>query len=352
MYEIENLGIVSAHHLQSLYYGSHLEKNITKPVWDNIVKTLSEVFPSWTLFTEPMYMVAVDGTNYYFQRNVITIPDSTGITVLGSELFSDFYLGLEDSELRTILECAYEQTGHGMCITNNIIPNVYKDNYLYATTEAIILKSDESFDDYMQTLTSKKRNSIKGSLKCADGFKYQSVCNFTNKETVWILSKLLNNFSNIGVGEDGAFGVEFAQAQWIPMLLNAQLDDYRVYRVLDSDDNLVGFLGYVKRIPIDTECYSGHEVWDFTSFVQDRKYKGVGSAMLIETARSVLESTNAESIAVTLATAPPPGTEFNYFQYKRNCSNAQQEVVNGLATYATAERVFQCSYDSLNKEWK
>jgi hypothetical protein len=349
-YKVVDLGILDAQGLINIYKGSHLEINIPQTVWERIVTSLHAMFPHWTLFTENMYCTTLNGVSYYFQRNAITIPYDTGITLLASELFSDFVIDLDEKDVVGILQVVYQDVQQGLSLTNVVVPNAQCDKFLYDSTEMILLNPGDTFDHYLTTLTSKKRNSIKGSLKKASGFKYTQVTEFSTQETVWILSRLLHNFADIGVGLDGMFGVDYAQAQWIPILSEASSTDYKVFRVLDADDRIVGFVGYVARKPLSIGGYADREIWDFTSFVQDRSYLGVGSAMLIETTHLLLGIVQ-KPISIMLATAQPPGCEFNYFQYKRNCSNYSQEVISALATHADTDRVFPCSFDSKNKVW-
>ena len=350
MREILNLGVLSVDQLIALYPGSHLVQNLTQDTWESTVKAFAEYYPDWLMLKEPVYKVTYDNMDLYLQRNVITIPDETGLSPLASELFSDFIVDISNEDLDATLETVFDLTGHGMSFLNCICPRVKTSNYLYAETEAILLDSDATEADYFASITSKKRNSVKSSLKLAGSFTYERLQSLTSKDALWIAMRLLQNFAEDGTGEDNAYVVEFSQAQWLHLVANSHNPFIHIYKVMDGEKT-VGYVGYVVRSPSDIEPYAGREVCDFTSFVQDRSYKGVGSAMLYTTATKLRDELG-KSVAVLLNTAPPPGTDFNYYQYKRNCSNANIQTVNALATYATVERVFSCSYDSKNKEWK
>lgn len=350
MVSIKNLGILDTDKLLNLYQGSHIEKQIPQSLWNSIVGNLSRNYPDWTLFTQDVYSVEFSNFTLYLQETVISLVEGTGPAPIGCEFFFEQYLDLTDQQYLDLFENFAKQTGIGCCFTTVYSPQVVSQKHIHGFSSIIQYSKDMKIPEYLKTLNAKKRNSVKKSLESCDGLKFKRLVEFTQDQTTWLHMTLLRNFANEGTTFDNGFSVEYAQVQWTALLGSMKTADFYVVGAFDGD-KLVGAVGLSRRTSIATEHHTGVGVhYDFTSYVQDHAYKNIASGLLIH-AVELLTDRWYQDVSVTLSTAPPPGTDYNYFMYKRNCANVNLPIVSALAMNPKAERAYPNSFDSNTGTW-
>ena len=352
---IKNLGRLDATQLKQLYLGSHIEKQIPQSLWVSIVDGLALTYPDWFLFTQDVYAVEFPEFTLYMQDNVISVINGTGPGPLCCDIILEQHIPLSEEQIVWMFENFATATGgRGCYFTNVYAPNVLTDKHLEGSSSIMEYAKKDSIDSYIGKLTSKKRNSVKKSLAASDGYglRFKRLVSFTQEQLTWLHMTLLRNFASEGTTEDNAYSVEFAQVQWAALLGSMKNPDFYVVGVFNPQDVLVGAIGLTRRIPINNEYRNDTGVhYDFTSYVQNHAYNGISSAVLLN-AVSLLADKWYQDVTVTLSTAVPPGTDYDYFLYKRNCSTTRQAAVSMLATHVDAERIYPCSFDSKQGEWK
>lgn len=351
MVSIKKLGVLDSGQLKGIYPGSHIEKQIPQSLWDSIVDSLKRNYPDWALFTQEVYSVEFPQFTLYLQETVISLVEGTGPAPIGCELFFEQNLDLTDTQYLELFENFAKETGIGCCFTTVYSPEVQSNKHIHNHSSIIEFDKGTDISAYLFKLKSKKRNSANKSLDACKGLTFKRLVEFTQDQTTWLHMTLLRNFAREGTTMENGCSVEYAQVQWTALLGSMKTADFYVVGAFNDQGQIVGAIGLARRIPIDNDHRKDVGVhYDFTSYVQDHSYKNIASGMLLH-AVELLTDKWYQDVTVTLSTAPPPGTDYNYFMYKRNCSSNSIPVVSALAMNPNAERAYPNSFDSNTGTW-
>lgn len=341
-----NLGVLNAQQLVALYPHSSMSNNVTYHFWSNLIQSLYLTNPNWYLFTQPVFVKECEGIKMYFQLGMYHTANETGLGLLGEDFINEFLVDLTVSQYaKQVIEYIH-YTGYAHAVTN-IQLNDEGDGTrsLVQSSNVIRISPDMDLDDYLMTLTSKKRNSAKKSLSISQGLTYSHVQHLNPTQVAWTLMHVVNNFGDSGAGEDNSYALEASMHQWTTLIGSP---DTEMFMAFDSSTHLpVSVFAFTRRSPDSS-------VYDFSAFIQDkRSYNGAGTAMLMETAM-LLSNRCMREVTILLNTAPSPGEDYDsYVSYKKNASNASIQVHSMLASEPGSELApyYKNVFDSTKKVW-
>lgn len=352
-----NLGVLSPKQIQGLWVYSHLSQNVPRQFWETLVDNLASFNPDWSMFKNDIWHVRVGCINYYFQKGLYDLANDTGLGLLGEDFINEMMLpSLTPDQYGEILETIGHITSQGHSTTNIVLPiNVPTEKVIVANSDMILYTISDTVEDYLKAITSKRRNSVKKSLALAEGFQYHTYQTMNTKQLMWAVSHTVNNFGDQGGGEDNGFVLESSIHQWA-LLTNISSHAYFV-DVWDNSDRQrkVAMLAFTQRSVPDNvlDC---DVLYDFYALALDRKYQGVGSAILLNSIShfTSLLRHNIKTVGVLLNTAPAPGCDYDpYVSYKKNVANASLQVSSGLATHPNRdlESYYSNAYNTKLGEW-